>query len=91
MENMIKTVYEGDWVKGGIGKSYDGQSVLLIACQPGTFESDEGNLEWDTVVALYSKDAREPNRFTFEPMVGGISVFSMEAKETDEQPRDKDR
>lgn len=88
---MIKTVYEGTWVKAGIGNSIDGYPVLLVATQPDTFESDEGNLEWDTVIALYSKDAREPNRFAFQPLAGGISVFSMEAKEINEQPGNQDR
>lgn len=61
-------------------KNDHNQEVLFVAVKEGTFESDQGNLEWDTVIALYAKDGKEPQRFEFTPLPNNVSLFKMLAK-----------
>lgn len=82
MDELVNTVYEGQYVKAGIIINQFKESVLVMAVRDETFESDEGNLEWDTVITLYAKDGVEPQRFEFTPQSNnsGISLFKMLAK-----------
>ena len=82
MNEIIKNVYEGEYVKAGIVVNQHKENVLVIAIHDNTFETDEGNLEWDTVIALYAKDGVEPQRFEFTPQMNnsGIALFKMLAK-----------
>lgn len=82
MNELIKNVYEGKYVKAGIVVNQHKESVLVIAVKDETFESDEGNLEWDTVITLYAKDGVEPQRFEFTPQANnsGFALFKMLAK-----------
>jgi hypothetical protein len=82
MDDLIKNVYEGKYVKAGVMVNQQKENVLVIATHDDTFETDEGNLEWDTVIALYAKDGVEPQRFEFTPQMNnsGIALFKMLAK-----------
>jgi hypothetical protein len=82
MNDIIKNVYEGEYVKAGIVVNQHNENVLVIAMKDNTLETDEGNLEWDTVIALYAKDGVEPNRFEFTPQMNnsGVALFKMLAK-----------
>lgn len=80
MMEEIKDLYKGEYVRCTIMKNDHDQNVLFVAIKEGTFESDEGNLEWDTVIALYAKDGVEPQRFEFTPLPNNVSLFTMLAK-----------
>lgn len=78
----MQNVYKGKYVQADIVINQHNQNVLVIAVDDKTFETDEGNLEWDTVIALYAKDGIEPQRFEFTPQMNnaGIALFKMLAK-----------
>lgn len=82
MNEIVNTVYDGKYIKAGIVLNQNKENVLVMAVRDETFESDEGNLEWDTVITLYAKDGVEPQRFEFTPQSNnsGISLFKMLAK-----------
>lgn len=82
VNEIVNTVYDGKYIKAGIVLNQNKENVLVMAVRDETFESDEGNLEWDTVITLYAKDGVEPQRFEFTPQSNnsGISLFKMLAK-----------
>jgi hypothetical protein len=80
MDDLIKEVYEGTYVKAAIMTNQHKEEVLVIAAKNDTLETDEGNVEWDTVIALYAKDGVEPQRFEFTPSANGYALFKMLAK-----------
>lgn len=78
----MNNVYTGDYITASIVVNQHNENVLVIAMKDNTLETDEGNLEWDTVIALYAKDGVEPNRFEFTPQMNnsGVALFKMLAK-----------
>jgi hypothetical protein len=81
-ETAMNNVYTGDYITASIVVNQHNENVLVIAMKDNTLETDEGNLEWDTVIALYAKDGVEPNRFEFTPQMNnsGVALFKMLAK-----------